>query len=197
MTQKVDPRIQRTQILIRDAFIALIIDKGFDNVTIQAIVQKAGINRTTFYRHYTDKYDLAHRLTDTLFADVRNQLKPQPDGFPIRSWQILFQHVAEYEAFYRAMLSRGGIPNFNERIRETIEEQLTSWLPAFGFNKADAKMPIQLSIRYLAAAQVGFIQWWLENDMPLSPTQAAMYLRQLHEHGALWALGLLPHKSED
>jgi hypothetical protein len=51
-------------------------------------------------------------------------------------------------------------------------------------------MPQALAIHYLAAAQVGFIQWWLENEMPFPPETAAVYLVNLHQRGGSWALGL-------
>ena len=68
MTQNSDPRVHRTKTLIRDAFMELIIEQGFDKVTVRAITERARINRATFYRHYTDKHDLAARLTDILFS---------------------------------------------------------------------------------------------------------------------------------
>lgn len=55
---------QRTDKMIRDAFIALLKQKDFKNITVTEIAQKAMINRQTFYCHYSDKYDLADQLTE-------------------------------------------------------------------------------------------------------------------------------------
>ncbi|MFR0644862.1 TetR/AcrR family transcriptional regulator [Limosilactobacillus mucosae] len=54
---------QRTDKMIRDAFIALLKQKDFKNITVTQIAQKAMINRQTFYC-YSDKYDLADQLTE-------------------------------------------------------------------------------------------------------------------------------------
>ncbi|MFR0582681.1 TetR/AcrR family transcriptional regulator [Limosilactobacillus mucosae] len=55
---------QRTDKMIRDAFIALLKQKDFKNITVTQIAQKSMINRQTFYCYYSDKYDLAGQLTE-------------------------------------------------------------------------------------------------------------------------------------
>lgn len=190
MMQNVDARVRRTQELIRDAFVALIVEQGFDNVTVQAIAARAGINRATFYRHYSDKFDLADRLTDVLFADVITQISGSAEVDPMANVRFLFEHVAHYATFYRAMLGKGGIPGFADRVRASVEAQMQALLPAWGFVEGRAQMPSALSIRYLAAAQVGLIQWWIEHDMPYPPEEMAHYLVELHLRGGMGSLGL-------
>ena len=189
MSPKVDPRTRRTQLLIRDAFIELLIEQGFDQITVSAITKRANINRATFYRHYTDIHDLASRLTDLLFGDVATQFNERLDRNNVENWAALFEHVAQYAAFYRAMISQNGIPGFRDRVQASVENEMLKQLEVSGVETEQAKIPISLTIRYLAAAQVGFMQWWLENDMPFRPLEAADYLMNLHTHGGLWALG--------
>ncbi|HUX12517.1 MAG TPA: TetR family transcriptional regulator [Spirochaetia bacterium] len=61
--QKSDPRITRTRALIEDAFLAVMEDKGFEDLTVNDVTERAGINRVTFYSHFVDKYAL---LGDTI-----------------------------------------------------------------------------------------------------------------------------------
>lgn len=190
MSSKGDVRTRRTQILIRDAFMALLIEQGFGKITVQAITQRAHINRATFYRHYTDINDLISRLTDLLFLDVTPDLNTVSETSDVENWAILFEHVAQYAPFYRAMIGPNGIPGFRDRVQAAVEAGMRQRLEVAGLGEAQAKMPISLAIRYMAAAQVGFIQWWLENDMPFRPLEAAGYLMSLHEQGGVWALGV-------
>ena len=190
MSHNLDARVLRSQKLIRDAFIDLLVAHGFDNVTVQAIADHAGINRATFYRHYSDKYDLAEQLSDLLFGDVIAKFQSRQDQTTPTSWAFLFEHVAEYATFYRAMMGKGGIPNFRDKVREAVAQQMLILLKQDGFDASKIDMPPALPIRYLAAAQVGFVEWWLENDMPFSPQEAATYLLTLHSFGAIQALGM-------
>lgn len=190
MSQKVDLRIQKTQQLIRSAFISLLIEVGFEKITVSALCQKARINRATFYRHYTDKYELADRVLDSLlsepFAEVRSSLANDP----LAGWQLLFEHIAEYAAFYQALLGEKGIPRFVTYLQNTVEERMCDYFTQLGVETAQLDIPFRLSIRYLAAGQIGIIKWWLENDMPFPPSQAASYLVNLHVHGGLQSLGI-------
>ena len=187
MSQNTDLRVRRTHKLIRDAFMHLIVEHEFDQITIQDIADKAMINRSTFYRHYIDKYDLIDRLLDDLFGEFRADAKASPH----LSWQRLFEHVARYAPFYKAMLGKSNIPRFAERVRQAIETEMAEQLPSLGFDINQPRtIPFPIALRYLATAQIGIVSWWLENDMPCSPTQAANYLVELHLFGAVHALGL-------
>ena len=63
-----DLRIQRTRKLLQEAFIALTVEKGFAAITVRDITQRARVNRSTFYRHYLDKYDLLEQYMNELYA---------------------------------------------------------------------------------------------------------------------------------
>jgi AcrR family transcriptional regulator len=191
MSPKIDPRTRRTQILIRDAFMALLIEEGFGKITVQAITERAQINRATFYRHYSDINDLASRLTDLLFGDVTGQFNEQLESGEVASWATLFEHVAQYATFYRAMIGQNGIPGFRDRVQESVEKEMLKQLEVSGVETEQADIPVSLAVRYMAAAQVGFMQWWLENDMPFRPLAAAGYLINLHMYGGMQALGHL------
>jgi AcrR family transcriptional regulator len=56
--EKLDPRVKRTRQLLEQAFLEVASEKGFQAVSVQDIAEKAGVNRATFYDHFTDKYEL-------------------------------------------------------------------------------------------------------------------------------------------
>jgi AcrR family transcriptional regulator len=187
---QVDLRIQRTREQIRDAFINLLLERPFAQITVTAVAEAARINRATFYRHYHDIHDLAAQLTDLLFADVVTPFENDTEPGYAANWEALFIHVAAYAPFYRAMLQPDGIPGFSQRVEAAVAQQMSDLLPLFGFDERQAAMPTALAVRYMAAAQVGFMQWWLENEMPFPPETAAVYLVDLHQRGGAAALGL-------
>ena len=65
MARKMDRRVQRTRKLLRDALMSLIMEDGYDAVSIQDITEKANLGRATFYLHFKDK--------DELLLDVMEQ----------------------------------------------------------------------------------------------------------------------------
>lgn len=66
LPKKIDARIIKTLANIEKAFLSILEEKPYDDITIADILQKALVNRTTFYKYYTSKADLAHRLVDNL-----------------------------------------------------------------------------------------------------------------------------------
>ena len=90
---KVDPRIKRTRKLLQQAFQELMTDRGFQDISVQDIADRAGINRATFYAHFEDKYDL-------LRASVSDALEQQLRG-------VLPERAAARMGARRGMLSRG------------------------------------------------------------------------------------------
>src|SRR5512140_820428 len=58
ISEKLDPRVKRTRLLLEQAFMALLEQKGFQALTVQDITERAGVNRATFYAHFPDKYAL-------------------------------------------------------------------------------------------------------------------------------------------
>lgn len=69
-----DLRTQRTQKAIADAFVKLVNQTSFREVTVSMIAQEAMINRQTFYRHYEDKYQLTRALLSDFIADYQAEI---------------------------------------------------------------------------------------------------------------------------
>lgn len=89
MKSRVDLRIIKTRANIKNTFIELLFEKEFNEITIQNILDKALINRSIFYKHYSDKYELAEQLVDeilknaTLFINERFSDKEEDALFSI------------------------------------------------------------------------------------------------------------------
>lgn len=99
MKQKTDLRIIKTNLNIRNTFIQLLNEKSFDSITVQNILDRALINRSTFYKHYSDKYDLLESITKDFLdkfkslVDVRFSNKEDING-------LLKNMDKIYESFY-------------------------------------------------------------------------------------------------
>ena len=95
-TRKIDSRVKHTRDALGDALLALMQEKQFENITVQEILDRAGIGRSTFYSHYSDKDDLfLSDLED--FQEKMSTVPLQSSGtsnrvLPVREF---FQHVAE------------------------------------------------------------------------------------------------------
>jgi len=192
--EQIDPRIKRTLLVISDAMIALMNEKGFEHVTVRDITQHAEINRATFYRHYVDKYELLDKIVRKRMEEFAAAISlPSSFSFedlsldpeiPPSSFIHLFEHIAEHAAFYRLMLSDKGIPGFAGRMEQIIRESFYHRLQlAEADSQAMSKTPMELVARYATSAHLGLITYWLEAGMPYTPAYMALQLKRLHMLG--------------
>ena len=75
---KQDRRVQRTLKLLKEALIELILEKGYDSVTVQDITDRANLGRATFYFHYKDKDELLVEMLDEVVNELVEQIKKEP-----------------------------------------------------------------------------------------------------------------------
>jgi AcrR family transcriptional regulator len=73
--EKLDPRVKRTRQMIEQAFMALVVEKGFQSLSVQDITDRAGINRATFYAHFPDKYSLLdHSIQQAFRLEIEKRM---------------------------------------------------------------------------------------------------------------------------
>jgi AcrR family transcriptional regulator len=172
-----DLRVQRTRRLIQEAFTALTVEKGFAAVTVRDITERAMINRSTFYRHYLDKYDLLDQFMTNVYELTSGVEEPEAEGMEALPGPVkLLRHIQQHADFYRVMLGSKGDLAFTERFRQNTERRFRSW--AQDVDMSDAP-PIELRIKYASYAGIGAIAWWLEHGQHISPEQLASWLSQI------------------
>lgn len=190
--KKTDPRVLRTRQLLRDALLDLIREKGFEAITIQDLTDRAQLNRVTFYLHYRDKQDLLTRSMEDMLDELvaRAELAPLPDSSSeidrgLEHLVGLFEHVAYHKDFYRIMLGKDGMASFAAQIRSYIEQFVYQRVEAKQAEIRHLHVPTNIYSRFMAAAYVGVIAWWLENDQPHPPDKMAEWLWHLTLSGTL------------
>ena len=200
MTQNVeDLRVRRTRKLLQKALIEVTIEKGFANVTVRDIAERAMVNRSTFYRHYLDKYELLSgyigelsELIDSHEGEVSlADHRDQPPDRPPAGLVNLLKHMQRNADFYRVMLGKKGDPAFcAQSFRQYIEKGFRHMLPS-GVAQLDPSVPpIEMSVSYVLHAGIGAIVWWLENDQAYTAEQVAVWLYQLSMADISLSLGL-------
>jgi len=190
-----DLRIKRTRLFIREAFFNLILEKGFDSVTVVDIAERAIINRSTFYRHYQDKYDLAKKCLDEPFNALLEQLDQMEskqdlsDSNPPKTFLLLFEHIEQNAELYRELFGRNGTAMFVSCLRGYIIQLLRHRLRDVPWSGREGLVPLDMFEEYLAGAYIGVIQWWLENLENYPAQKVALCLYRLVVQGTDSALG--------
>ena len=156
-------------------------ERAFEEITVTDICERAMVHRTTFYKHYADKYALLEQgmqqMYDALVAEV---VHAPPSAFsadhPPPYFVRVFEHVAEHQQFYKLMLCGEGIGRFQKLVKDYIAEQASAKVRELTPANQHFAVPPAMQVQFFAGAVLSLLAWWLENDMPLSPHHMAQYL---------------------
>lgn len=188
--KKADRRIQRTRGLLQDALVALILEKGYEAITIQDILERANVGRSTFYEHFYDKDDLLLSGFEHLRADFEQYLANQSidDDSP---WQLslsMFRHAQSHRQLYKAMAGKQGgnlaVAHIQKFLTHYLYEHLKKLLT---MRKRD--MPPEILTQFIVSSYTALLTWWLDSDSPYSAEQMSAYFRQLVEPGVAAVVG--------
>jgi AcrR family transcriptional regulator len=195
--EKTDRRIQRTRQLMQNALVALIAEKGYEKVTIQDIIDRANVGRSTFYAHYRDKEDLLLRgVAEIAYGDevdeqVAKDMKRRNIAGASGTLTTLpmLMHVQQNRQIHEAMFKQSNENAILEKgtayLYANIKAQLTEILG----KDQEATVPLSLLARYLTGGLIEMTKWWLENNMQLSPKELDELFQKIALPGVLGTLG--------
>ncbi|MBI9043502.1 MAG: TetR/AcrR family transcriptional regulator [Anaerolineaceae bacterium] len=194
----IDRRVVRTKILIRDALVALIEEKGFEALYVKDITARADINRGTFYLHYKDKFELLEKTMDDIIIDFEKiflqskslrlaDFTSQDEPIPIT--QEIFEYIKENEALMHVIFGLAGGVAFHMKFRKMVENTLKLGFLG-GLRAENFLVPREYLISYILHAHLGVVQSWLNTGCKESPKEMAMILSGLSMNGPIRSTGI-------
>ncbi|RDW19969.1 TetR family transcriptional regulator [Oceanobacillus chungangensis] len=173
MEQLSTPRKNRTKEHLKLALIGLIKEKGFHSVTVKDIVNYSKYNRSTFYTHYQDKYELAEDLLCTMLKGIveavgkpyQSKQKVTTDHLTARSFNII-SYIYENRNFFELITYQDTIPELHTRFPQTI---LKIYQEKFQFETIN-NLPVDMNYftRYTAYGFYGLLSNWINTEFEAS-----------------------------
>jgi AcrR family transcriptional regulator len=170
ISRKTDRRIMRTRERLGDALIALMHERNFDDITVKDVLDRAGVSRSTFYVHYSDKDDLFLSDVEDFLENVSTALKRQGAN-PKRLLPVheFLAHIRDARELYAAFVKSGKIHDFRALgqglFARSIEERMQ--VSAVPLN------PISRSAHAhaLAGSFFSLLDWWIDKGMEADPKE--------------------------
>jgi AcrR family transcriptional regulator len=180
-----DRRVRRTRKLLHDAFLELVNEKGYEKTTIQDILDRADVGRSTFYVHYRDK----EALLMASFDGMRDQLETELAQIPATSAidvtlpaALLFEHAYRNQRVYRALCGRQGGALVQRYLRRLIGDLLRKHLRP-QFSQAGTGVPADVAAEFYTNAALGLLVWWIDHEFCNGPTWLTATYRTLAAPG--------------
>lgn len=173
-TRDVDPRIARTRQSLQEALFDLARERGLDEISVADIAERAGVNRSSFYQHYSDKDTLLADAIDAVVEEagaeipVLSEISAEPPAILV----AYLRHVEENAAVYARVFGEHGSPFALARLRDRIQ---TIVIDAVASSHADTfgDIPPDVLAAGLSGSVLGVIEAWLARD-PRPPVDTAV-----------------------
>ena len=190
----VDRRIQRTRHMLSEALFALIVQRGYDAITVQDITERANVGRATFYLHYKDKEELLSASLKQLVNELTQYVEPNSDSpatYKTLSVRV-FQHIAQRSTLYHALLGESGPPIISIRMRRYLAVLIQNYVIMPLIARGKAEIDPELLATHAAGSLLALLVWWLDHDLVQSAEEMGSLFWRLMTPGIEDVLGL-PH----
>ena len=178
INENLDLRIRRTHKLLFDSLTSLLTEKSFDDIRISDICDKAMVHRTTFYKHFEDKYQLLDFLLRQLIKNFEEKsLQYTPINNTKQYYTNLFRLLLEHMCENRKMYSIGLLNNGSamKLLQKIVLQCIKSKLENDENNGIKFIVPIDIIAEFYSPALVYSAGEWLEEGMPISIDQMVQY----------------------
>ena len=191
--RKTDRRVLRTRNALGDALVDLMHEKPFDEITVQHVLDRAKVGRSTFYTHFVGKEDLFLSDVEDFFQMMAGYLSRNKEAStrlaPVRE---LFAHVAHAHQFISALTASGRIHEILQlaqgHFAKGIEQRLSEIPKSRGIPAATRTV---LAVA-AAGAMLSLMSWWIDRGSHASAEQIDAVFHNLVWSGINAAAAQMP-----
>lgn len=169
-----DRRVERTHALLRDALTSLVHERSFDAISVQEILDRANIGRSTFYTHFAGKDELLASGLQGMLRSIRSSAPSSAKRHEKIVWFSLplFEHIhgkqgageGSIDARARAILHEHLLKALAELIAEDVQREFQG--------RGKGTLSPALLAQYVASTFIVVLNWWMESRSRLSPREA-------------------------
>ena len=184
-----DRRVRRTRVNLTEALIALVLDRGYEAITVQDILDRADVGRSTFYAHFRDKEALLLSCFDDLREELSRDLDAMTPGArpddPGQPSIVMFSHAYRHRRVYRALCGRRGGTVVYRHLHTLIATALRTHL---GPHLNGSPIPVDVVAEFYTAGLLGVLTWWIDQDFAHGPAHVARMYGTMANPGVMAVL---------
>lgn len=179
MEKKLDLRIQKTYQALHNAFTILLEEKNFEEITVNELCDAAMIRRTTFYKHFADKYEYfqfyltgisetfkSHTTADALAAD--------PLAYSINMLHEMFQFVKSHKKLVDGLRNSNMMSFLYQSLQDLIVSELGNVFSTLQSYPLTSKN--ELMISFYAGGLINVVYWWMNHPDELNEEEISEFL---------------------
>ncbi|WP_216663174.1 TetR/AcrR family transcriptional regulator [Bacillus haikouensis] len=178
-----DRRKKYTRMVLKESLLKLLQDKSISSITIKEICEAADINRSTFYAHYANQYELLDSIEEEFIEDLVSTLGRynfSKEDEALQMTEKLFDYIAEKNAICQTLLSENTDMYFLKKgMMITHEFIFKNWISDSGIDQETYEY---INI-FMVSGSIHVIKNWVENGMEKTPGEMAVILHNFINRG--------------
>ncbi len=190
-----DRRVERTRKLLHEALMALIVEKGYEDVTVQDILDRANLGRSTFYTHYRHKDELLLSGFDhlrTMLEDRHRALLSAKGRGKAADFNLsleLFRHARENHGHYKAMVGKQSGQMIMRQAHDYLAALVREHLSSVMKSRRNPLVPLDMAAHWIVSSFLSLMTWWLDCGLPYTAEEMDEMFKRLTMPGIEAALG--------
>jgi len=189
--EKKDRRTRKTRQILRDTLFGLLKEKRYDDISVQDIIERADVARSTFYVHYVDKDDLLTGRHGIFAENLGQQLTAHAGehGENTMSSRAWFYHIQAQGDILKVIAKDSVIELTMKTLRGIIHDSVQHSMQGHTQSGNEPSVPLPLIADYLTDTLMTLIKWWVKDGMKKTPEQMEAMFQQLVMPGVTSILG--------
>lgn len=181
MEKKKDLRVVKTKNLLYQALIDLMKDKTFEEIKVSDICSKAMINRSTFYTHYEDKYELLVDFISNLKEEFINELNKNNNNLNTREYyikliELFLDHIESKKNVYSSIMINNRNSIMMDILLSVVNEDILNKIKTDSISK---KIPSDIIAKFYLGGVINLGVEWLSDNSKYTKDQIIEYLKVL------------------
>ncbi|MEA1978051.1 MAG: TetR/AcrR family transcriptional regulator [Chloroflexota bacterium] len=177
-------RSMRTREKLKQATHELLLENGYEMLSVKSITERADLGRGTFYLHFKDREDAVWALVeDSIVAADRQARDAYARGMQADTLQTLFlnvlRHTDQNRDLYRVILGAKGSAVTSSKVQDYLVEEFKRDSRDFGLTFKIPDIPLDVYLQLLVGAVVRLALWWLETPNDLSTEELASMISEV------------------
>ena len=159
-----DRRVARSRRALKEALTDLILEHGYEAVTVQDVIDRADVGRSTFYAHFLDKDDLLMAILADLEIPAPDHTTWSPDD-PAFGWTLeLFRHFGSGRRLFKAVAGSQSGPLARQETIRRLEDLARAELSRLEARRKLDAFRLEMVVRFLVGTFIGFMDWWMREE---------------------------------
>lgn len=182
-----DWRIKRTKMLLQNALVDLMLEKAVGKISVKELTQKADVNRSTFYLHYLDIYDMLEQMenefVETIQGFFHDFFTPLPTSMPLTLFVNISEWLEQDKEYYVKLLRGSASGYIFEELESRIRDEFLTLLYLIFLD--EESLDLRTRVNFTVSGTVGVLRMWVMEGGNISLVELSETIDDILNNGMI------------